>query len=173
MTRHEVSRRGRATREGRGHHHEDHHGSRRMRHGDVRVALLLALSEGPAHGYELGQRLLRASNGAWQPSPGSIYPTLQSLADEDLVSSDEQGQKRIYTLTPNGVTFLKERSARGEAPPWQDAQEGRSGELREAVVGLKLAARQIAAAGTSEQRDRAVAIILDARRRLYELLAKG
>jgi DNA-binding PadR family transcriptional regulator len=119
-----------------------------MRHGDVRVALLLALSEGPAHGYELGQRLLRASNGAWQPSPGSIYPTLQSLADEDLVSSDEQGQKRIYTLTPNGATFLKERSARGEALPWQNAQDGRSGELREAVHGLKLAATQVATAGT-------------------------
>jgi DNA-binding PadR family transcriptional regulator len=144
-----------------------------MRHGDVRIALLLALSEGPTHGYELGQRLLRASNGAWQPSPGSIYPTLQSLSDEELVSSDEQGQKRIYTLTPNGVALLKERSARGEAAPWQDAQDGGSGELREAVVGLKLAARQIAAAATTEQRSAAVAIIVDARRRLYELLAKG
>lgn len=144
-----------------------------MRHGDVRIALLLALSEGPTHGYELGQRLLRASNGAWQPSPGSIYPTLQSLADEDLVSSEEQGQKRIYTLTPSGATFLKERSARGEALPWQNAQDGGSGELREAVQELKLAARQIAAAGTTDQRDRAVAIIVDARRRIYELLAKG
>ncbi|HEY1695646.1 MAG TPA: PadR family transcriptional regulator [Polyangiaceae bacterium] len=144
-----------------------------MRHGDVRIALLIALSEGPAHGYELGQRLLRASNGAWQPSPGSIYPTLQSLADEDLVSSEEQGQKRIYTLTRSGAALLKERTTRGEAPPWQDAEEGGSGELREAVDGLKLAARQVATAGTADQRDRAVAIVVDARRRLYELLAKG
>ena len=67
-----------------------------MRHGDVRAAILLGLTEGPAHGYEIGQRLLRASGGAWQPSPGSIYPTLQTLSDEDLVTSEEREGKRIW-----------------------------------------------------------------------------
>jgi DNA-binding PadR family transcriptional regulator len=144
-----------------------------MRHGDVRAALLLALSEGPAHGYELGQRLLRATGGAWQPSPGSIYPTLQMLADEELVTAEERDQKRVYTITRRGLSVVKERAARGEGAPWAAVHGGPGGELREAVVGLKMAAKQVSAVGTAAQRERATEIVTEARRRLYELLAKG
>jgi DNA-binding PadR family transcriptional regulator len=144
-----------------------------MRHGDVRAALLLALVEGPAHGYELGQRLLRASAGAWQPSPGSIYPTLQLLSDEELVSSEEREQKRIYTLTKRGLAVVKERSDRGDGAPWESAADGHSGQLREAMSALKMAAKQVATVGSAQQRERATEIIVDARRQLYDLLAKG
>jgi len=156
----------------RGHRDEDNpHG--RLRHGDVRVALLLALQEGPAHGYELGQRLERASGGGWRPSPGSIYPTLQALADEELVTCEERDGKRVYALARRGLAVLKERADRGEEAPWQAAFDVRTGELREAVVGLKLAAKQIGVAGTPEQRERAIAIVVEARRQIYELLARA
>jgi DNA-binding PadR family transcriptional regulator len=144
-----------------------------MRHGDVRAAILLALASGPAHGYELGQRLLQASDGAWQPSPGSIYPTLQALADEELVTLEERDQKRIYTITKRGLSEVKERTERGEAAPWAAVHGGPGGPLREAVVGLKMAAKQVSAVGTPEQRERATAIVVEARRQIYELLAKG
>jgi DNA-binding PadR family transcriptional regulator len=152
-------------------HRGPHGGRLRLRHGDVRAALLLALEEGPTHGYELGERLERRSGGAWRPSPGSIYPNLQTLADEDCVTSEERDGKRIYTLTRKGLAELKQRAARGEEAPWQGA--GRSGELREAVAGLKMAARQVVAVGTPEQHAQAVEIVVAARRRVYELLAKG
>jgi DNA-binding PadR family transcriptional regulator len=164
-----VSRRG---------HHEHHrseeppHGGR-LRHGDVRAALLLALQEAPAHGYEIGRWLERASGGNWRPSPGSIYPTLQSLADAECVSFEDRDGKRIYSLTKKGQAEIRERQARGEALPWQSTSDGKGGALREAVVGLKMAAKQIGAVGSSEQQTRAVEIVVDARRRLYELLAKG
>jgi DNA-binding PadR family transcriptional regulator len=144
-----------------------------LRHGDVRAALLLALQQGPAHGYELGQRLERASEGGWRPSAGSIYPTLQALADEDLVTCEERDGKRVYTLSKRGTTVLKERAERGEADPWRPMVDGRSGALYEAVVGLKMAAKQVSVAGSTEQRDKAVAIVGEARRQLYELLARG
>jgi DNA-binding PadR family transcriptional regulator len=144
-----------------------------MRHGDVRTALLLALASGPAHGYELGQRLLQATEGAWQPSPGSTYPTLQALAEEDFVTFEEHDQKRVYALTRRGKALLKERAERGEAAPWAAVHGGAGGPLREAVVGLKMAAKQVSAVGSPEQRDRATAIVIEARRQLYELLAKG
>jgi len=139
----------------------------------VRAALLLALQDGPAHGYELGQRLERASGGAWRPSPGSIYPTLQTLADEECVSSEERDGKRIYALTKKGIAELRERRSRGEAPPWQSAGEGKHGELVDALVALKMATKQIAAVGSPAQVTQTVQILVDARRRLYELLAKG
>jgi DNA-binding PadR family transcriptional regulator len=152
-----------------GHQQHERHGGR-LRHGDVRTAILMALSEGPAHGYEIGQRLLRASGGAWQPSPGSIYPTLQTLSDEDLVTSEERDGKRVYTLSKAGDAELAERQKRGEGAPWEGA---RGGELREAIVALRMAVRQVAAVGTTEQRARAKTIIDEARRQIYELLAKG
>jgi DNA-binding PadR family transcriptional regulator len=151
-------------------HSHEHQG--RLRHGDVRVALLLALKEGPTHGYELGQRLERASGGGWRPSPGSIYPTLQALADEELVTCEERDGKRVYALSRRGTSFLKERAERGEGDPWQSLG-GKAGELKEAVIGLKMAAKQVGLAGSPEQRDKAIAIVVEARRQLYELLAKG
>ena len=48
--------------------------------GDVRAAILLLLDEQPRHGYELIQEIAERSSGAWAPSPGSIYPTLQALS---------------------------------------------------------------------------------------------
>ena len=144
-----------------------------MRHGDVRAALLLALQEGPAHGYELGQRLERASGGAWRPSPGSIYPTLQALADEEVVVSSERDGKRIYELDKRGRAELKERSDRGDATPWQAASDAPSSDLKEAVHALKEAAKQIGTVGTADQVARATTIVVEARRQVYELLAKG
>ena len=56
----------------------------RMRRGDIRTALLAILAEEPGHGYDLIQRLEEKTEGAWRPSPGSVYPTLQLLEDEGL-----------------------------------------------------------------------------------------
>jgi hypothetical protein len=65
------------------------------------------------------------------------------------------------------------RQSRGEAPAWQSAGEGKRGELADALVALKMATKQIAAVGSPAQITQTVQILVDARRRLYELLAKG
>src|SRR5437870_7050056 len=87
-------------------------GGRRMRRGDIRSALLTELAEGPGHGYELMTRLEERAEGAWRPSPGSVYPTLQSLEDEGLVRSVERDGKRVFELTDAG---REEVAARAEA----------------------------------------------------------
>lgn len=146
----------------------------RMRRGDIRTALLAILEEGPGHGYELIRRLEERSDGAWRPSPGSVYPTLQMLEDEGLVSSSERDGKRTFELTDAGSAEAAERVAEAGAPPWELAgRGGRShGELREAMAQLGLATKQIAGAGTADQRDRAVEVLRDARKRLYGILAE-
>jgi DNA-binding PadR family transcriptional regulator len=146
---------------------------RRLRHGDVRAALVHGLVDGPAHGYELGLRLERRSGGVWRPSPGSIYPTLQLLADEGLVLAEEQDGRRVYALTKRGRAEAAERASRGEPMPWELARDDGSQGLREAVHEVRLAAKQVSAAGDDKQRARAKAILAEARRQLYELLAKG
>ena len=63
-------------------------GTRRLRRGDVRAAVLVLLEESPRNGYQIIQELSDRSNGAWRPSPGSVYPVLQQLEDEGLVEID-------------------------------------------------------------------------------------
>ena len=85
------------------------HGPRRafFRQGEVRLALLSLLHDGPAHGYELMKRLEERSGGTYQASAGTVYPVLQQLEDEDLVRSHEQDGKKIYELTQAGRDELR------------------------------------------------------------------
>src|ERR1700744_6245028 len=62
-------------------------GRGRRRRGDVRLAMLMLLAEGPANGYQLMQALEERSDGRWRPSPGSVYPALSQLEDEGLINS--------------------------------------------------------------------------------------
>ncbi|MBV9594011.1 MAG: PadR family transcriptional regulator, partial [Actinobacteria bacterium] len=84
--------------------------------GDVRVTLLRALLQGPAHGYELMRRIEEASGGVWRASPGSVYPTLALLADEGALDVRDHAGKRVYALTDNGVALAE--AAATQPPPW-------------------------------------------------------
>src|SRR5450759_5826977 len=48
----------------------------RAQRGDVRAAVLQLLGEEPMHGYQLMQRITERSEGAWRPSPGTVYPAV-------------------------------------------------------------------------------------------------
>ena len=75
-----------------------------VRRGDFRFLVLVALSEKPMHGYALIQEI---SKTYMRPvSAGIVYPTLQELGDMDLVSSEENEGKKVYTLTTEGKKHL-------------------------------------------------------------------
>ncbi|MSO64935.1 MAG: PadR family transcriptional regulator [Alphaproteobacteria bacterium] len=79
--------------------------------GEIRLALLSLLNDGPKHGYELMKQLEERSGGLYQASPGTIYPLLQQLQDEDLVASSEhEGGKRTYVPTEGGSAVLAQES---------------------------------------------------------------
>ncbi len=146
-------------------------GGRRMRRGDIRQALLRALVDGPAHGYEVIRRLEESSGGLWRPSAGSVYPTLQLLEEQGLLTSREEGGKRVYELTDQGRAEVDSQSAGGM--PWegQDPTSGRFA-LRKGVGQLFLAAQQVAMAGDESRVERATEILKEARQKLYQLLAE-
>jgi hypothetical protein len=85
----------------------------------------------------------------------------------------ERNGKRIYELDKRGIAALKERAERGDETPWQAATDAPSSELKEAVHALKAAAKQVGAVGTADQVAKATAIVAEARRQVYDLLAKG
>ena len=74
----------------------------RMGRGDVRAAVLAILAEKPMHGYQIMSEIEARSGGAWKPSPGSVYPTLQLLADVGLIRAEESNGRKTYSLTEEG-----------------------------------------------------------------------
>jgi len=150
-------------------------GGRRARRGDVRTAVLAVLADRPLHGYDVIRELEQRSGGAWSPSPGSIYPTLQMLEDEGLVTGQEQDGKRVYSLTDAGRAELQERRERaGGADPWDHGgvPEGFA-KLRDAGFQLGAAAMQAARTASPEQLDEVTGILSEARRKIYEILARA
>ena len=123
------------------------------------------------HGYEMIQEIGERSNGAWRPSPGSVYPTLQLLEDEGLIVSASEGGKRLFTLTETGRTEAES----GPEAPWEEVGRGVDwegvNEIRQAGFGLMEAFGQVWKAGSAAQRKKALTVINDARKKLYLILA--
>src|SRR5690606_5194558 len=91
----------------------------RMARGDVRAAVLALLAERPMHGYQIISEIEQRSGGAWKPSAGSVYPTLQLLADEGLIVSDVADGRKTYSLTEAGEAEVA--ATAGRAAPWESS----------------------------------------------------
>lgn len=145
---------------------------RRGRRGDVRAAILVLLAERPMHGYEMIQEIAERSQDLWRPSPGSVYPTLQLLVDEGLITGTEtEGSKKLFELTEVG----KAAAEKVETPPWDEIAEGVDPahlNLRAAVGQLFGAVAQSAHAASAEQQQRIIEIVNNARREIYTILGE-
>jgi len=75
--------------------------------GFLKLTLLTLVSKGPTHGYALMKQIERLTDEEWKPSPGSIYPALQELVRDGLVTSSAQGRKKVYAITPLGKDTLQ------------------------------------------------------------------
>ena len=149
-------------------------GARRAGRGDIRSAILVLLAEQPMHGYQIIQELARRSDGAWRPSPGSVYPTLAQLQDEGLLTSREEDGRRIFDLTDAGRAESAKRADAGRAP-WEAgaSEEGSSArEFKKLVFGVGGAALQVAQVGSPAQIEEAKAVLQTARKNLYRILAE-
>ena len=90
--------------------------------GEVRLAILSLLSEGPKHGYQLMKEMKERSGGIYSASAGSVYPTLQQLEDEGLIEAEMQGGRRVYKLTKDGYIELA-KDPEGVRRIWERAGE--------------------------------------------------
>lgn len=164
---------------GRGHRRRGRRGPRRsfFRQGEVRMALLSLLDDGPAHGYELMKRLEERSGGMYKASAGTVYPVLQQLEDEDLVRSDEESGKRVYHLTEAGreelllhddaVARIWKRA--GGWKEWGSNMGPETAEIWASWTRLSKAAFQAATRTDADGSDR-IRAILDAARKELEAL---
>ena len=156
--RHEMSR-------GRG------HGRHRVRRGDVRSAILALLDDRPMHGYEMIQELEERTGGRWRPSAGSIYPTLQLLEDEGLVTAEEVDGRRVFSLTDSGQEAVPERTE-GQRP-WEEGDEDSPRfAVRSELFRTVAAAKQVARGDDDAQMAKAAEILKETRRKLSGILAE-
>lgn len=101
MRHHHEEGRGPRGRHGEHSEHGEHGrrgGGRRQRffgHGELRLVILDILTRNASHGYELIKEIETLTQGNYSPSPGVIYPTLDLLQDQGLISvADENGRKK-------------------------------------------------------------------------------
>lgn len=147
-------------------------GPQRKRRGDVRHAIISLLAEGPSNGYGLIKAIATKSGGTWTPSPGSVYPTLQQLVDEELIETVGEGRRTEFQLTTAGTDYAKEHADELERL-WTAAEQDASAEaaLGESIQKFMGVVHQFRFAATDDQRAKAVDAIDQARRTLYGILA--
>src|SRR4051812_26929927 len=117
-----------------------------IRRGEIRPLILATLATRPMHGYEVIQELESQSGGRWRPSAGSVYPTLQQLSDEGLLTSEEIDGRRVYALTDEG------KAAATAAPKvgWPRDGRGASRDVRHLARQVAEAAMQVQRVGSPE-----------------------
>jgi DNA-binding PadR family transcriptional regulator len=145
----------------------------RARKGDVRGAILSLLAEGPSNGYGLIKAIQTKTAGMWRPSPGSVYPTLQQLVDEGLIRPTGDGPRTEFELTDEGRAHVEEHKEH-LAAAWTATNESwhEHGELLGAAAKLAGVIRQVAQAGTPEQRTETATKLDELRRELYRMLGE-
>lgn len=114
----------------------------RAERGGVKYLLLDALRDAPRHGYEVMQVIEERSRGAYRPSPGVVYPTLELLAETGLVRVSEKEGRKVYEITEAGRKELE--ANRDVVTDFYEQQDGASweeyadelGEFSRRLVGV-------------------------------------
>ena len=83
--------------------------------GALRLVVLGLIAEEPRHGYDIIRQLKTRFQGSYSPSPGSIYPILQQLAEAGFVTSLSHPPRRRFAVTEAGRAWLSEQRAELEA----------------------------------------------------------
>jgi DNA-binding PadR family transcriptional regulator len=82
---------------------------------DLAFHILIALGNGPAHGYAIGKDVEEQSGGRLDPSTGTLYQALHRLKEEGLIAAVESPERsderrKYFKLTERG-----RRAAEAEA----------------------------------------------------------
>jgi DNA-binding PadR family transcriptional regulator len=152
----------------------------RAERGGVRYLVLDAIAAQGRHGYEVIQAIEERSGGAYRPSPGVVYPTLQLLEELGHASVNEVNSRKVYAITEEGTRDLAEHRdevtdfyARFEDDAWEKQAED-FGELVRRAARLfktfKRAARHGRLSGKSQKRIREV--LDEAVQRIEAILAE-
>jgi DNA-binding PadR family transcriptional regulator len=128
-------------------------------HGRLRLYLLKLLAEGPRHGYELIRLLENRFHGLYAPSAGTIYPRLQRMEADGLITHTASGGRKVYEITDAGRGELTQRAQEIESLEADinasladlsvladEVEQGVRGSVRDLKKELKEASKQVRSA---------------------------
>jgi DNA-binding PadR family transcriptional regulator len=146
---------------------------------DVRIAVMSVLKSDAKNGKEVIQAIQLASGGSWAPKSSSIYPLLEEMTDEGLVSIKIEKELRVYTLTKAGKAALAEALTKMQEKAEKPAHSGSTNNWLEMnTTGLKAGAKlaqaltQVVQHGSADQQKRAADLVDETRRKVYAILAE-
>lgn len=92
-------------------------GSRPSPLANLSYYVLLALADGPAHGWAIVKRIRELTERTSNPSSGSLYLAMVRLEDEGLIAgvaapAGEDARRRYYKLTAVGRRAARDESRR-------------------------------------------------------------
>ena len=98
--------------------------------GSLDLLVLKTLSLAPMHGWGISQRVQQISQGVLEVNQGSLYPALQRLEKDGLITSewgttDNNRKARYYRLTASG-----RRALGAELESWRRFADGLEAVLR-------------------------------------------
>jgi DNA-binding PadR family transcriptional regulator len=93
-----------------------HFGWEMRRRRGLRIWALSILEHSPKNGAELIDEIEAMSRGWWKPSPGSIYPLLESLLQEGLVKKRDDGRYELTEKARQEIGYPFGMTHRGGPP---------------------------------------------------------
>lgn len=87
---------------------------------DLEFHVLLALGDGPSHGYAIGKAVEDQSAGRLDPTTGALYQVLRRLSDDGLIAPaptprDTDPRRKYFVLTAAGRQAAAAEAARLDA----------------------------------------------------------
>jgi DNA-binding PadR family transcriptional regulator len=146
----------------------------RARRGDIRAGILALLNEKPLNGYQIMQELEQRSGGVWRPSPGSVYPALAQLEDEDLVKTEQSAGGRVFALTSKGKTHVDKHSDELKEP-WKSVREMAGEDSVDVAIQVRKlvqAVMQVARDGSPQQLEQVRKLLTTTKKSVYKILAE-
>lgn len=87
--------------------------SKELIKGTLRIVVLRLLErEGRMYGYQMNKRAQELSNGSYQLSEGALYPLLQKLVQQGMVTTETERvngrARKYYRITEKGLQAARQ-----------------------------------------------------------------
>ncbi|MFZ4873798.1 PadR family transcriptional regulator [Janthinobacterium sp. Mn2066] len=138
--------------------------------GTLRYLVLQLIADKPRHGYDIIKAIAERAGGGYAPSPGAIYPLMHGLVGQGYVAVSLDGNKKLHSITQEGLAFLAVNRAYVDAIAARVAAPAED-DLRQLMHELKAAviARGRHDAPGATRLDAICAILRQARKDIEEL----
>lgn len=151
---------------------------------DFRPMVLECVKVTAKNGHQILTEIAGSSTASKKPNASDIYPLLEQLVDEGLVTATQSGERKLYKSTKDGKAALaamlnKQKAAedhKGAAkstdpwplPRWLDL----NGKVVKASGRLAKSLTDVAQLGTLEQQERVAELLDETRKKVHAILAE-